>query len=112
MTLEAPPEYGEATAAAVDALRRDARYAGADVDIRLDSELTLDALSDLVASIGADLVVIESTVRGGVRLAAQLRNGARSLSFTCRRSRHARSPVARCSAWSSVHGSAGRSLRF
>jgi cardiolipin synthase A/B len=73
MTLPEPPDYGEATAAAFDALRRDARYAGVDVDIRLASELTLDALSDLVASIGADLVVIESTVRGSFPLAAQLR---------------------------------------
>ncbi len=68
----APPAYAEATAAAVDALRREARYGG-DVDIRLASELTLDALSDLVASIGADLVVIESTARGSLPLAAQLR---------------------------------------
>ena len=73
MTLAAPPEYGDATAAAFDALRRDARYAGIDVDLRLASELTLDALSDLVASLGADLVVIDSKVRGRVRLAAQLR---------------------------------------
>jgi phosphatidylserine/phosphatidylglycerophosphate/cardiolipin synthase-like enzyme len=73
MTPEAPPEYAEATAAAFDALRRAARDAGVDVDIRGGSELTPEALGDLVACTGADLLVIDTTVRGSLRLAAQLR---------------------------------------
>ncbi len=73
MALSAPPEYGETTIAALETVRREAVQAGIDVDMRLASELTLDALSDLVASTGADLVVIDSTVRGGLRVGAQLR---------------------------------------
>ncbi|MGE5812989.1 MAG: phospholipase D-like domain-containing protein, partial [Acidobacteriota bacterium] len=69
----AAPEYGAATAAAFDALLGDARDAGVDVDIRLVSELTLDALSNLVAAIGAELVVIDSTARDSLRVVAQVR---------------------------------------
>ena len=73
MALSAPPECSEAAAAALEAVRREAAQAAIDVDIRLAAELTLDTLSDLVDATGADLVVIDSTVRGSVRLAAQLR---------------------------------------
>ena len=38
MALAAPPEYREATAAAVNALHSEARQAAVDVDIRLASE--------------------------------------------------------------------------
>jgi phosphatidylserine/phosphatidylglycerophosphate/cardiolipin synthase-like enzyme len=72
MALTGPPEYSEATAAAVDALHREARQAAVDVDVRLVSELTLDALTDLIASTGTDLVALDSTTPG-LRLAAQLR---------------------------------------
>jgi cardiolipin synthase len=73
MAPPAAPEYGEATAAAFDALCREAREAAIDVEIRLASELTLDPLTDLVGATGADLVVVDSTLRSSLRLAAQLR---------------------------------------
>jgi phosphatidylserine/phosphatidylglycerophosphate/cardiolipin synthase-like enzyme len=66
-------EHGEATSEALEAVRREAVQSAIDVDIRLAAEVTLDALIDLVAATDADLLVIDSTDHGNLRLAAQLR---------------------------------------
>jgi hypothetical protein len=73
LALAAPPEYSETMAAAVDALLNEARQVAVDVDIRLASDLTLDALSALIASTATDLVALDSTARDSLRLAAQVR---------------------------------------
>ena len=58
---------------ALDTLRGDARLTAPDIDIRLASEITLDALTDMVASIGADLVAVDSDAHDAIPVVAELR---------------------------------------
>ena len=73
MAPPAPPAHHEATGAALEALRRGARQAASEVDIRLASEMTVDRLTDMVSTTGIDLVVLDSAVRDSIPLVAELR---------------------------------------
>src|SRR5512139_494228 len=59
MTPPAPRDHSEGTLAALDRLRTSAGKAAPEIEIRLAPELTVDALTDMVASTGVDLVAVD-----------------------------------------------------
>ncbi len=73
MTPLAPPDHGEATRDALDTLRSGAQSAAPAVDIRLVATPTVDALADLIASTGADLVAVDSHAHDSIPLVAETR---------------------------------------
>jgi len=73
----APPDHGEDTVQGLETLRDDALKTAPDVDIRLAWEITVDALVDTVASIGADLVAVDSDAHATIPLVAELRKRTR-----------------------------------
>ena len=73
MMAPAPPDPGEGTVAGLETLRGDARLTAPDIDIRFASDITLEALADMVASIGADLVAVDSDAHDAIPVVAELR---------------------------------------
>ncbi len=72
MSKPAPAE-NEGTTLALDTLRSSARGAAARVDVRLAPNLAVDALTDMVASTGVDLVVVDSHASDSMPLVAEVR---------------------------------------
>ena len=73
MMPAAPPEHGGGTFAGLDTLRGDARRTAPDIDIRLATEVTLAALTEIVASHSADLVAVDSDAHDAIPVVAELR---------------------------------------
>ena len=73
MMPAAPPGLGEGAVAGLNTLRDEARLTAPDIDIRLAPEISVDALTDLVASIGADLVAVCADAHDVLPVVAELR---------------------------------------
>lgn len=76
LTPAAPPDRSDAALGALDDLRVAARELAPDVEIRIASELAIDALTELVASTGIDLVALDALERVSIPLVGELRKRA------------------------------------
>jgi phosphatidylserine/phosphatidylglycerophosphate/cardiolipin synthase-like enzyme len=72
----APREENDAAGEMLDRFRAAARPMAPDLDVRIASELTIDALVDLVTTAGIDLVAIDAHQRAAIALAGELRKRA------------------------------------
>jgi hypothetical protein len=73
MPKAAPAQGDEGATVALDTLRRGAQGAAPRVDIRLAPGLAVDALSDVIASAGVDLLVLDSHAFDSLPLVVEVR---------------------------------------